>query len=173
MLIYMTHEWRNAGLVVLVLILIAGGMGLYSWYSNRDGEPEAVVPAGEVAGASDDGSSIPDGMPVSGTVPLNQTVRIAGAWINPVEVVEDSRCPEDMQCIQAGTVRVSANVTPRNSTESETVMFALNVPMTVGMDQIILTDVTPVPSSGSQIAPESYIFTFMVTKGAGVEYFKG
>lgn len=172
-LIRMTHEWRNAGIGVLVLILIAGGFSLYSWYSNRGGEPEAAVPAGEVAGASDDGSSTPDGMPITNTVKLNTTVRIAGTWINPVKIEEDSRCAEGTQCIQAGTLRVGTLVTPRNGTEPEAVIFALDVPMTVGMDQVTLTKVMPAKTADGTISPESYVFTFTVTKGAGTEYYKG
>ncbi len=174
MLTSMTHEWRNAGIGIAVLILIAGAFGIHYWYTNVR-TAAAPEPRGQVAGETDDGASIPDGVPTAQTVKMGETVRIAGASIRPTEIAEDNRCPKDAQCIQAGTVRVGAVVIPRGGVEADAqpVMFQLGVPMTVGLDQIMLIDVTPAPSAGKTIAPTEYVFTFSVTKGAGTEYFKG
>lgn len=168
----MNTEWRRWGIVLLVLVLLGAAAGAHYWYTNRPA-PEAMEDqTGSVKGASDDGSSLPDGMSANDTVRLNETVRIAGTWITPVEVVEDSRCPKDAQCIQMGTVRVRADVTPRGSEQSEPVLFELGVRMTVGQDQVTLIDVAPAPQSNSQIGAEEYIFTFSVIKGE-IEYYKG
>ncbi|MFZ2555748.1 MAG: hypothetical protein WAZ27_04985 [Minisyncoccia bacterium] len=170
----MTHEWRNAGIGILVLVLLAGGMGLHYWYTNGK-TAEAPEETGQVAGEADDSASIPDGTPVTKTIKLNETVRIAGTKITPTEVIEDSRCPKDVQCIRAGTVRVGAVVTPRGSpdTDQQPIMFELRVPMTVGLDQITLIEVSPAPAAGVTISPTDYVFTFTVVKGAGTEYIKG
>lgn len=169
----MTNEWRNAGIGIGLLVLIAGGAGFHYWYTQKENTvPEEL---GQIAGESDDSTSIPDGTPVTKTVKLNETVRILGTKINPTQIVEDSRCPKDVQCIQAGTVHVGAVVTPRGGAENDAapVLFELGVPMTVGLDQITLIEVSPTPAAGSSIAPTDYVFTFTVVKGAGTEYIKG
>ncbi|MFZ2886730.1 MAG: hypothetical protein WA021_02820, partial [Minisyncoccia bacterium] len=114
-----------------------------------------------------------EGTPVTDSVKLNEAKRIAEVSIMPVEVVEDSRCPQDVQCIQAGTVRVRASVTARGDAEAQDVMFELGVPMTLGLDQVTLVSVEPAPKANAQIAPSDYVFTFTVVKGAGTEFFKG
>ncbi len=170
--VYMTREWRNAGIGIVMLALIAGGLGLHYWYTQTgESVAEEEVP-GQVAGEADDSALIPDGTAVTETVRLNESVRIAGVRINPSEIVEDSRCPTDVQCIQAGTVRVMASVTPRGSEQSEPILFELGVRMTVGEDQVTLVDVSPAPQSGSEIGDDQYVFTFSVIKGA-IEYYKG
>lgn len=174
MLINMKNEWRNAGIGISVLVLLAGGMGLHYWYTNSTGTA-APEETSQVVGESDDGASILDGTPVTKAIKLNETLSLAGTKIKPTEVIEDSRCPKDVQCIQAGTVRVGAVVTPRGSpdTDEQPILFELRVPMTVGLDQVTLIEVSPAPTAGSSIAPTDYVFTFTVVKGAGTEYIKG
>jgi hypothetical protein len=172
-LMYMTHESRNAGIGIAVLILIAGAFGFHYWYSNR--QTSEAPQLGQVAGEADDSESIPDGTPTTQAIKLGETARIAGVKINPSEIIEDSRCPKDVQCIQAGTVRVGTVVTPRQGadTDSTPVTFQLGVPMTVGLDQVTLIEVLPAPAAGTTINPNDYVFTFTVVKGAGTEFFKG
>lgn len=170
----MTNEWNKVGIGIVGLIVIVGAAGFHYWYTNQK-TAEAPQEAGQVAGESDDSESIPDGTPMTKAVKLNEMVRIAGVKINPTEIAEDSRCPEGVQCIQAGTVRVGTVVIARGDTDSKAqpVMFALGVPMTVGLDQITLIDVKPAPKADTTINPTEYIFTFTVVKGAGTEFFKG
>lgn len=168
----MKNEWRSVWIGIVALVLVAGGAGFHYWYTQDQGSQ--TPPVGEVAGESD-GASIPDGTPVTQTVKLSGTVHIAGVQINPVEVVEESRCPTDVQCIQAGTVRVRAMVVERGGTDPtpQPALFELGVPLTIALDQVTLVDVKPAPHSGSSITPGDYVFTFTVVKGAGTEYFKG
>jgi len=76
----------------------------------------------------------------------------------PREIVEDSRCPSDVQCIQAGTVRVRADVVYNRATTTQVVQ--LSMPLEFGNTTVTLTDVAPVPHSQQKIAPASYRFTF-------------
>ena len=78
------------------------------------------------------------------------------------EVLEDSRCPAKVQCIQAGTVRVQADVEAISGTKS--VELALNKPVTVGNETITLIDVTPTKEEGTTISPSDYRFVFKVVK---------
>lgn len=48
---------------------------------------------------------------------LGQVAVLGDVSIAPIEVLEDSRCPETVQCVWAGQLVVSANVTDRGSSK--------------------------------------------------------
>jgi hypothetical protein len=41
---------------------------------------------------------------------IGETVKVGGGSITPLAVVEDSRCPAKVQCIQAGRLRLSVRI---------------------------------------------------------------
>lgn len=165
----MNRDWRNALIGLAILVVGVGGFFVYQNYFKA-----AAPDDGQVAGTTEgDFSNVPDGTPETQDFKVGETKSIFGVKINPTEIVDDSRCPEGVQCIQAGTVRVSAMVTPRGESTASPVMFELGVPMTVGMDQITLIKVMPDKKEGAEIAPNDYVLTFTVVKGGGFEYFKG
>jgi hypothetical protein len=82
--------------------------------------------------------------------------------VTPLSVVEDSRCPTDVQCIQAGTVRVRATLGSALGTGVQ--IFTLNTPITTEAEIITLFAVTPVKESTKAIAPTDYRFVFKVVK---------
>jgi hypothetical protein len=166
----MSNEWKG-GIVALTLLVV--GVGGFFIYQHYFAGGEAPQDGGEVAGTVDDGSSVQSGTAVTVEAKINDVASAAGVQITPLEVVEDSRCPADVQCIQAGTVRVRASVIPRGSAQAEDVMFELGVPMTVGTDQVTLVAAAPEAREGIRIAPGDYTFTFTVVKEGGGEYFKG
>ena len=94
------------------------------------------------------------------TVSLGQKVGDSAVSITPMSVLEDSRCPLGVQCIQAGTVRVQAEVTAEGTTTEQ--MFVLNQAMMIGSRTIALTDVTPARNKGAAPVAADYIFTFEV-----------
>ncbi len=80
--------------------------------------------------------------------------------------VEDSRCPQDVNCVWAGNAKVTVKVTNRRG-ESKT--FDLNTNLdakSVKFDgyEIKLGDVTPYPRSNIRIDPSGYTASFTVTK---------
>jgi hypothetical protein len=86
---------------------------------------------------------------------------VNGTTILVIELTEDSRCPSDVQCIQAGTVRVRAAIDSYNKDFN----FILGVPQTVGGATITLKSVTPASrTSRTTLIPSQYTFTFSVTK---------
>jgi hypothetical protein len=166
----MNTSTRNA-LIALGIVVVAGAAGgAYLQFWAKD--DVATNDPGQVAG-EEDFSAVPDGMSEVIDVKLNESKKAFGVNINPVSVEEDSRCPADVQCIQAGTVRVQAMVTARGETTTQPVTFELNVPMTVGLDQVTLVAVEPQTHSDSQIAEGDYVFSFAITKGGASEYYKG
>jgi hypothetical protein len=71
----------------------------------------------------------------------------------PLEILEDSRCPVDVQCVWAGRVRLRVQVSgaPAELTLGETA--------NVAGTQLTLVRVEPQKRSG-QTAPVAYRFTF-------------
>ena len=84
-----------------------------------------------------------------------------GVTITPKAIIEDSRCPANVQCIQAGTVRVRAEVVSALGTSM--MEFTLGKAMTTEAESIVLTEVAPSRTTTSAITPESYRFTFIIT----------
>ncbi len=83
--------------------------------------------------------------------------------LQPKEVVSDSRCPEGVQCIWAGTVEVRTVMATQVSHGEQTV--TLGVPVRFGEFSVTLTDVTPYPKQATGIAESSYRFTYKIEKG--------
>ncbi len=82
--------------------------------------------------------------------------------INPQEVVSDSRCPQDVQCIWAGEVAVRTVLsTPVSHGEH---VLKLNEPQQFGDFDVTLTEVTPYPSAGEEIPESSYRFTYRIER---------
>lgn len=93
---------------------------------------------------------------------VGEEMKGLGVSITPLEVLEDSRCPVDVVCIQVGTVRLRAElVSGLGRAEQE---FKLNEPVTTEAEEITLTKVSPAPYSKTQIKEEQYVFTFEIKK---------
>lgn len=56
-------------------------------------------------------------------IPKGETVVLKGVTVKFMEVVEDSRCPEGVDCIWAGRAIVKANVTVNGKTEEKLLIF--------------------------------------------------
>jgi hypothetical protein len=80
--------------------------------------------------------------------------------IRPTALVEDSRCPADVQCIQAGTVRIKIEIVSGMGTSTS--ILTLGKEFTTEAERITLTAVTPQKRSQTQIATGEYQLTFKV-----------
>lgn len=83
-----------------------------------------------------------------------------------VSLVEDSRCPEGVNCIQAGNAKIKVTVKMRGG-ESKT--FELNTNLgpkgeTFEGYTINLVNVTPAPKNNVRINRNSYTATFTVSR---------
>ena len=103
-------------------------------------------------------------VPVSNSLDLGigQTGEVEGVSIMPLEVAEDSRCPLDVVCIQAGTVRLKVEVAI--GAEKYLENFLLGHQTDIKSVQITLTEVTPAPNSKVTITPDQYKFLFTIYK---------
>ena len=95
---------------------------------------------------------------------INKPASGLGVTIAPMEVVEDSRCPvdENIRCIQAGTVRVSAKIT--SGLGKGEIIFKLNTPITTEAERVELIQVLPDARAEVPIVINEYRFIFKITK---------
>jgi hypothetical protein len=98
--------------------------------------------------------------PAATTVPAQPGDATPRAEISARELIEDSRCPVDVTCIQAGTVKVRAHVTV--GSQAKDIVFELGKAQTVLGKTITMTTVTPERHSGTTIQFAEYRFTFSV-----------
>lgn len=88
----------------LALLLLAGCAGT---------SPDEAPPAPEIPNAARaelEALEAPFRAPGVVTARLGQTVRLGGVEIRPLEVLEDSRCPRDVDCVWAGRIRLKVRV---------------------------------------------------------------
>jgi hypothetical protein len=97
-------------------------------------------------------------------VALGKSVSSHGVIVTPLEILEDSRCPIDVQCIQAGTVRVRATLVSRLGTASQD--FTLGKTITTEAENMTLVSVLPDPRSTVEITQAQYRFVFAFSKRA-------
>ena len=109
-------------------------------------------------------------------VPLSQkfTLRLGGQasidnanlFIRFTNVVEDSRCPINARCIWAGNGKIALEIQKLNA---DKIMATLNTtlqPQIAVYDsyEIQFKQLRPEPVAGSEIKPEDYRATLLVTK---------
>lgn len=93
---------------------------------------------------------------------LNQSVNAFGVGVTPLAVLEDSRCPTDVVCIQAGTVR--ANMRISDEIETMEKIMALGESVSFGNIDIVFDRVAPAPVSTREIEQSDYRFSFIIKK---------
>ncbi|MFA5942492.1 MAG: hypothetical protein WC798_02355 [Candidatus Paceibacterota bacterium] len=135
---------KNYAIAIGALVLV----GVGAWWLTQ--VREARVPSGGQTG------------PLSLDARIGQEVSGLDVRIVPIEVLEDSRCPIDVQCIQAGTVRIRARLISGLGEANQE--FRLGQPITTETEVVTLTDVLPQPKAGIEIKESDYLFTFAITK---------
>lgn len=106
--------------------------------------------------------------PVTGdiTLGIGQKGTVGAVSITLNAFVQDSRCPADVRCIQAGAVNV--NVTLSDETQSETKNFPSDeVPYLFDGYKISIISVAPPRYSGREIPFNEYYITFHIEKVPG------
>lgn len=103
------------------------------------------------------------GEPIEGAVRLGEIAAVDGPRVRPDRVIEDSRCPADVQCIHAGRLIVRATVF--GGGWSKQIDLTLGIPVPVADGTLALVDATPVPIDGKTAAPSAARFTFKFQGG--------
>ncbi|MDM7555206.1 hypothetical protein [Xanthomonas fragariae] len=101
--------------------------------------------------------------PIEGPVRLGEIAAVNGPKVRPDQVIEDSRCPADVQCVVAGRLIVRATVL--DGGWSQQIDLTLGVPVPVADGMLTLVDATPVPSNGKATPLPAARFTFKFQGG--------
>ena len=114
-----------------------------------------ALPAAAVlsACATARGAPLPDGSDVA----LGQKAYVDGPIVQPVEVLEDSRCPMEARCVWAGQVRLQVRVVHAGHRAVHEVVS--NKPLALAGGNLELAGVMPPTSVQRKIAPRDYRFT--------------
>ncbi len=83
-----------------------------------------------------------------------------------VRVIEDSRCPEGVNCIWAGVARIRVQLRKADKSVKEFELNTNQTNKTITFDghEIKLAALTPYPKSGTAIKAASYSATLTITK---------
>ncbi len=131
---------------------------------NGDGK---ICPDGSIVGRTGprcEFAACPSAETTAATIRTTMGQRMTGlnVSITPRAVLDDSRCPVDVQCIWAGTVYVRATIqTPTGSSD-----HTLEIGKAIQTDgyTITFTELTPAPRAGETVPESSYRFVFTVSK---------
>lgn len=98
------------------------------------------------------------------TLKIGETASFKDISITPTKVSEDSRCPKDVQCIQAGTVKVALNISSGLGRSTETILLGKSI--TTEAENIEFVSASPDRLTNKTISQSDYRLTFDVTKRA-------
>jgi hypothetical protein len=102
------------------------------------------------------------------SVKLGEEGKALGVAVTPLAVLEDSRCPIDVQCIQAGTVRLSLHV--KSAVAEDTLELRIGSSVSSENERLMFIDVEPPRRSGSELPDSEYEFRFNIATLQGGEF---
>ena len=97
--------------------------------------------------------------PIEGPVRLGQTAYVSGPKVRPDRIIEDSRCPANVQCVWAGRLIIAATVI--GGGWSKQVELTLDVPIDIADGKLTLVKALPARQTDNQQRKQlAYRFTF-------------
>ncbi|MDB5194024.1 MAG: hypothetical protein JWN50_38 [Parcubacteria group bacterium] len=151
-------------LIVIALVLLGGVFtarraALTQGTDVQTGGIALATTTDSAPSPSNPTSTIPETGQV--TLAFGETAAFKGFLIRPVMLVEDSRCPAGVYCIQAGTLRIKVSI---ETLGASTTVMRLGDSVIVGQNTI--TFVSSDPIKHGAIEPADYRFTFNVAKSS-------
>lgn len=116
-----------------------------------------ILAAALLAACTPKSTPLPPPGPTGG---LGEAILVNGLRLRPVDVVEDSRCPANVQCVWAGRVRISVRIGAPNGSGIEPRELTLGEPASVHGGTLTLARVEPEKKFAGSIEREAYRFTF-------------
>jgi len=136
----------------IILVVLAGIVLMLIPFTKKAVAPEPLPAAAE--------SEI--------SVRFSEEGKTLGVSLTPIELVEDSRCPLNAVCIQAGTVRVRTRII--SALGESAYVLSLGSPIETSTETVELLSVRPSPIAGVAISDTDYEFSFSVAKKHGMEF---
>ncbi|WP_395332664.1 hypothetical protein WBP06_05555 [Novosphingobium sp. BL-8H] len=134
----------------------------YTPPSNPVSPAAEPMPAPEPATAPPAPSGPYQGPPLAYTR-IGETVFVDGPKVTPLSLIEDSRCPQGVQCIQAGRLKLRVRVDLGSG--SHKIDMTLGQPVQIADGALELRDAQPGPVAGKKPAPFAYQFGFRFMGG--------
>lgn len=100
--------------------------------------------------------------PIHVTAALGEHVSAYGVLLTPMDIVEDSRCPVDVACVQAGQLRVNVMLSSAMGTSTMPFTLASAEPVTTETASLWLSESTPEPLASDPASESEYLFTFRI-----------
>lgn len=151
----------NIIIIAIVVIAVLLGGGYYLATSKE--APLVVVPHETATSTPNTPVTTTPTTPEKVTLrtKLNQGASGLDITLIPLEVTEDSRCPMEVQCVWAGTVKV--RTTLRSASGEGVEVFELGKTITTETRAITLIEVLPAKRV-TNVVPQDYEFVFEVKK---------
>lgn len=149
--------------VAFVAVFVCG-LWLVSYYGSYSGDNLPSDHIISTSTATTTATSSPEIVPVDKdiTLAVGQEGKVGGLSIRLNSFVQDSRCPIDVVCIQAGAVNVNVTLTDR--THYITKNFPSDeVPYSFGNYRISIVDIAPPRENQKEILSSQYRITFHVS----------
>lgn len=123
-----------------------------------------VIGGGEIVRAQSNSSS------ETLSIGVNQAKKVFSRkiTIRLLTVVEDSRCPEGTECVQAGNAKLRFSVA-RGTDAPHTIELDTNGAGSATVEGFVikLDSLAPTPKTAAPIKPKDYVANLTVTQGAG------
>jgi len=166
----MTQKQRSIGALILLFLIAGTSYTFLEWQKRPVPDPEVGGIATTKQATSTKPVEEPEPEPLASdhafgtaTLRLNETASFPnGLSIRVASVLEDSRCPQNVQCIQAGTVRLSVRI--RSGMGVSVNEFTIGMSITTEAEEITFLKVTPGKMAGESLDDGDYRFTFEVEK---------
>mgnify|MGYP007086363598 CR=1 FL=1 len=130
-------------------------------------DPEYLPPPSPPAAPSPLAPAAPISAPYKGPplayTRIGETVYVDGPKVTPLSLIEDSRCPQGVQCVQAGRLRLHVRVDLGSGPQK--VDLTLGQPLRIADGTLTLLDARPGPVAGVKPAPLAYQFGFRFMGG--------
>lgn len=98
-----------------------------------------------------------------GPVAIGQAAIFPGVSVRSLALLEDSRCPAQVQCVWAGRIRILAEIAHRGGSEELRREMVLGEPVAFPDGVLTLVAAAPEPIAGQAIDPRYYRLTFTFT----------
>lgn len=100
--------------------------------------------------------------PREATVRYDETAHLGRLQVTPLDMVEDSRCPQGVACIWAGRVQLKVALV-EGGRRSEAVL-TMNEPLTTSGGALTLIATHPYPSITAKYGKSAYRFTIQLDR---------
>lgn len=146
------------GIIIITICCVIIGAS-YLYYKKL----HTVAPGTPPIGTVPEKPIVPEEQYGEVMLSIGETKKIGTLTITVLALRGDSRCPEDVQCIQKGEASFDIRVS-RNGQEQVVSLTTDTPPLSLSGHQIHITNVSPIPHSKKTITNEDYRISFLVSK---------